>query len=84
MSCISRRQGGVEHAFHSKYGYLPFLNCILGAMAIAISSWNRSLHAYGMNTCTMLVFCLQAVQWNWFFLRLATAIMPHSSQTWTR
>ncbi len=23
-----------------------------GAIAIAISSWNSSLHAYGINTCT--------------------------------
>ena len=26
-------------------------NCMRGAMAMAISSWNSSLHAYGMCTC---------------------------------
>ena len=28
-------------------------NCMRGAMAIAMSSWNSSLHAYGMCTCAL-------------------------------
>ena len=35
-------------------------------------------------TCTMPVVDLQAGQWNWFFLRLATANRPQRSHTCTR
>ena len=48
-----------------------------------MSSWNRSLHAYGMRTWYILLL-LQARQVNSFLFRLALAIKPHLSHTCTR
>ena len=55
----------------------------LGAIAILMSSWNRSLQAYGTMTWTTDVRSLGFLQHSnvWFF-KLATAINPHFWQTW--
>ena len=55
-------QGQPVHAPTVKIGAVQALtdadqNCMRGAMAIAISSWNSSLHAYGMCTCAQQSVC---------------------------
>ena len=56
----------------------------LGAIFIAINSWNNSLQAYGRWTWEIWVLFLQTLHSNEDFLRWAIAIRPHRSQTWIR
>ena len=60
------------------------LQIILGAICILISSWKRSLHAYGMKTCETLVLLRQPRHSKVPLLKLAMAMRPHRSQTGTR
>ena len=55
---------------------------ILGAICMLISSWKRSLHAYGMKTWeTFVLFLRQALE---RALVEVGAIIPQRSHTWTR
>ena len=53
-----------------------------GMMHMASSSWKRSLHAYGTRTCEMRVWLLQTAQEKSLLRSLATATIPHRSQTY--
>ena len=56
---------------------------ILGKIIIDISSWNSSLHAYGISTCEMLVSLSQPLQWYLCWTVSAAQIVWHLLHTCT-